>query len=73
MKLDAYEKEILASHERGEWKPEPGFAARKKHLISAARATLKKNKRVNSRISHNDLQAIQVKAMEEGMPYQALI
>ena len=32
-----------------------------------------KDKRVNIRLSSGDLKDIQVKALEEGMPYQALI
>ena len=40
---------------------------------AAARATAIKDRRVNIRLSSGDLQDIQVKAMEEGMPYQTLI
>lgn len=40
---------------------------------SAARRTLKKNKRVNIRISERDLNSIQRIATEEGIPYQTLI
>jgi predicted DNA binding CopG/RHH family protein len=34
---------------------------------------MKKNRRVNIRMSEYDLKAIQLKAMEEGMPYQTFI
>jgi len=40
---------------------------------AAARATALKDKRVNIRLSSGDLQDIQVKALEQGMPYQTLI
>ena len=40
---------------------------------AAARATAVKDKRVNIRLSSGDLQDIQVKALEQGMPYQTLI
>jgi predicted DNA binding CopG/RHH family protein len=39
----------------------------------AARATLKKNKRVNIRISESDLEQLQRRAFEEGIPYQTLM
>lgn len=42
-------------------------------MRAAARATAIKDKRVNIRLSAGDLQDIQVKALEEGMPYQTLI
>jgi predicted DNA binding CopG/RHH family protein len=72
-KLDGFEKDILASFERGEWKQVKNASVEKKRYQSYARAFLKKNKRINIRIAEYDLKAIQVKAMEEGMPYQTLI
>jgi predicted DNA binding CopG/RHH family protein len=38
-----------------------------------ARATLRKNKRIIIRMSAKDLEDIQKKAVEEGIPYQTLI
>ena len=38
-----------------------------------AKLTLKKEKRINIRISEIDLDRIQRKAIEEGIPYQTLI
>ena len=64
--------EILASFERGEWSPvrnQKGEIAR----FKAAAATLLKNKRVNIRISSRDLEGLQAKAAEEGVPYQTLM
>jgi predicted DNA binding CopG/RHH family protein len=61
MKLDPKEKEIVDSVERGEWRSIPGFA------------TFREDKRVNIRISSKDLDAIQKRALEEGLPYQTLI
>ena len=40
---------------------------------AAARATATKDRRVNIRLSSDDLNDIRVKALEEGMPYQTLI
>ena len=38
-----------------------------------ARATFKKDMRVNIRISRKDLEALQKRALEEGIPYQTLM
>jgi predicted DNA binding CopG/RHH family protein len=38
-----------------------------------AKATFRKDKRVNIRISEKDLVGLQKKAVEEGLPYQTLI
>ena len=40
---------------------------------AAARATGIKDRRVNIRLSSGDLSDMQVKALEEGVPYQTLI
>jgi predicted DNA binding CopG/RHH family protein len=40
---------------------------------AAARATAIKDRRVNIRLSSGDLSDIQIKALEEGVPYQTLI
>ena len=42
-------------------------------LRAAAEATLLKNKRVNIRISSRDLEGLQARAAEEGVPYQTLM
>lgn len=71
-KNDVYEKEVLDAYEKGELKS----VATKSELAkfkAAARATALKDKRVNIRLSSSDLQDVQVKAMQEGVPYQTLI
>lgn len=73
VKLDAEEREILASYERGEWKSVPNLKEEKAKIQRYARATLRKDKRVNIRISEKDLYQIQMKALEEGIPYQTLM
>jgi predicted DNA binding CopG/RHH family protein len=67
------EKEIIESFERDEWIPVADFPKRKKELIGYARNTLKKDKRLNIRISERDLLELQRRAVEEGMPYQTYI
>ena len=71
-KTDPYEAELLAAFERGTLKS----IATKSELSkfkAVARATAIKDRRVNIRLSSGDLQDIQVKALEEGLPYQTLI
>lgn len=67
------EQEILASFERGEWKPVRNQKGEVARFRAAAEATLLKNKRVNIRISSRDLEGLQARAAEEGVPYQTLM
>jgi len=73
MKLDKEEQNILASVEAGEWKPVKGMEARKISHREIAKATFRKDSRVNIRLPKRDVTAIQVKAMEQGIPYQTLM
>jgi len=72
IKLDEFEQELLAAYEADEFKSELTLA-RKKMLMQAAENTLTQDKRMNIRISGRDWDAIQRRALEEGMPCQALI
>jgi predicted DNA binding CopG/RHH family protein len=72
-KLSKEEKEILDSVNRGEWKTVANLEKEKRKAVLAARETLKKNKRVNIRISKVDLEYLQKRAFEEGIPYQTLM
>ena len=67
-----YEEELLAAYEAGKLKSVATRGELSK-LRAAARATAIKDRRVNVRLSAGDLQDIQVRALEEGMPYQTLI
>ncbi len=67
------EEEILASFERGEWHSVPRLKSEKARYVSIASASLAKDKRVNIRISSRDLEGIQARAAEEGIPYQTLM
>jgi predicted DNA binding CopG/RHH family protein len=73
MKLDANEKDILESVERGEWRSATGAKRSGTRYARYARATFRKDRRLNIRISSKDLDAIQKRALEEGLPYQTLI
>jgi len=71
-KSDAYERDILSAFERNQL-PSIATKAELARLKAAARATAIKDRRVNIRLSSGDLSDIQVKALEEGVPYQTLI
>ena len=73
IKLSKEEKQLLESYEKGGWRSVKNLNTQKPKYASMARETLKKNKRVNIRISERVLQGIQKKAMEEGIPYQTLM
>ena len=71
--LDKNEKELLKSFKKNEWKSVPGSSKRKEELKEYAKATIRKDKRVNIRISERDLRELQRIALREGLPYQTLI
>jgi predicted DNA binding CopG/RHH family protein len=71
--LDRYEKQILSAFESGKLKSTVTSEASLRRYREYARATLAKNKRVNIRLSTQDLSEIQTRAVEEGVPYQTLI
>ena len=72
-RLTEEEQEILDSFERGEWVPVKDLSRRKRELIRYARNSLKKDKRLNIRISERDLNELQKKAVSEGLPYQTFV
>ena len=67
--LDDYEKEILEAYENGRLKPSKS----KTNYQTIAKNTLKKTRKINIRITENDLSALQRRAAREGIPYQTLI
>jgi predicted DNA binding CopG/RHH family protein len=72
MKLEAAEKQLLESVERGDWKSGGGKRERTRYS-RYAKATFRKDRRLNIRLSGKDLEAIQKRALAEGLPYQTLI
>ena len=72
-KPDTEEQEILDAFEADELKPVPNADEEiARHRLSAE-ATFKKDSRINIRISSRDLRALQVRATQEGIPYQTLV
>jgi len=72
-RLDDEEKEILNDYEEDGFVEIPGMDAEIKKHVEYAKETFLKNRRINIRISQKNLESIQRKALEEGIPYQTLI
>ncbi|ABW68555.1 antitoxin [Desulfosudis oleivorans] len=71
--VDKEEKDLMESIEQEAWRPVKNLNREKEKALAAARNTLKKDKRINLRLSQKDYQQIQLKAIEEGIPYQTFI
>lgn len=72
-RLDREERDILDAIENGEWKSVQPEKPELERYVIIARNTLKKNERMNIRISRADLDRLKSKAAEEGIPYQTLV
>ena len=73
MKIKKEEKEILEAYERSTFKSVPNVKKEIARYREYAKSALRKNKRINIRISETDIVHIQRKATESGLPYQTLI
>ena len=73
LKFDKDELDALASYENAEWQSVKNFKEQAAQYRAYARATFRKDKRVNIRISEKDLLDLQKRAVREGIPYQTLI
>jgi len=73
IKLEKEEADLLRSVEAGEWRSTKDLDKEIKRSQEYARATFRKDRRVNIRISEKDLRGLQKRALEEGIPYQTLI
>lgn len=72
-KLDIDEKSLLESLDLGEWKSVDNLKDQISDHVQIAKNTLKKDKRVNIRLTSRDLEGIQSRALEDGIPYQTLM
>jgi len=72
IKLSNEEQEILKDFEAGEFQSVLSDE-RRKSLQEMAKQTVKKDKRINIRISSRDLESLQRRALAEGIPYQTLV
>ena len=67
MKIDADEKELLESVGRGEWKSAGGGKRERTRYSRYAKATFRKDRRLNIRLSSKDMEAIQKRALRRGV------
>lgn len=73
VELDQEEMEILDAFDAGRLKRVENMDQEIKRHQAMAEATFKKDARINIRLSSRDLRALQVRALQEGMPYQTLV
>ncbi len=74
--LDDYERDLIKAIDNDEFVEIPNQEAEMKKYREYAKYTLakmKKNKRITIRVENDDLNLIQNKAIESGIPYQTLI
>ena len=73
IKLNKDEQELLGSYERGEWRSVKNMSGEIHKAKEMARKSLRKGRRINIRLSEQDVRRLQVTALREGIPYQTLI
>ncbi len=73
MKFDDEEKKLIESIEKGEWESIANLQKEIEKSKQIAKTTLRKDQRMNIRISKKDLDALKIRAIEEGIPYQTLV
>ena len=71
--IDDDEREIIDSLEADEWISVAGAESYKAEATEIARSTMRKNRRMNVRISERDMRNLKIRAAEEGIPYQTLV
>jgi predicted DNA binding CopG/RHH family protein len=72
-KLNREEQEILDAFEGGKLRRTKDAKKLTKQHMEYAEAALRKDARINIRLSSRDLRGLQKRAMEEGIPYQTLV
>lgn len=72
-KLSTEEKDILEAVESGDWRSIRDKEKESERYQLYARDTFRKDRRINIRLAGRNLEAIQKRAMIEGIPYQTLI
>ncbi|MBI5236101.1 MAG: antitoxin [Deltaproteobacteria bacterium] len=73
IKLDKEELALQKNYEEGNWKSVKNLKAEVRRYAQYAKAQTRKDKNVNIRMASMDIEAIRVKAFEEGIPYQTLM
>jgi predicted DNA binding CopG/RHH family protein len=72
-RLDKEEQEILDAFESGNIKRSKNAKQTQKQHQSYAEAMVRKDSRINIRLSSKDLRSLQKKALAEGIPYQTFV
>ena len=72
-KLSTEEKNLLESADADDWRSIRGKKKETERFQLYARETFRKDRRVNIRMAGRDLEAIQKRAILEGIPYQTLM
>ena len=72
-KLDSEELELLESLENDEWQSVKDSDQEIRGHQEIAKNTMKKDKRINIRVSSKDLEMLKTTAVELGLPYQTLV
>jgi predicted DNA binding CopG/RHH family protein len=70
---DQEEKDLIAAYERGEFRPVRDQKKARTEAVEAARRYMRRDARINIRLSSADLEMLKRRAAEEGLPYQSLI
>ena len=70
---DDDERDLITAYQSGEFRPVKDQQRAKQTAVQAARRYLRKDARVNIRLSSADLEMLKRRAAEEGLPYQSLI
>lgn len=72
-RLNQEEQEILEAFESGKTKQSKNAKQIQKRHQSYAEAMVRKDSRINIRLSSKDLRSLQKKALAEGIPYQTFV
>ena len=70
---DDEERTLIAAYERGEFQPVKDQKGAKRNAVETAKRYMRKDARINIRLSLADLEMLKRRAVEEGLPYQTLI
>jgi predicted DNA binding CopG/RHH family protein len=70
--IDDYEKNLMSYTENEDFAPIAKEAELKEYFSKVAQETLKKDQRMNIRMTERDLKGLKALAIQEGIPYQTL-
>ena len=73
LKASVEEKEILEAFDSGNVQRSKNAAEAQRRHKQYAEAMLRKDARINIRLSSKDLRGLQKRALSEGIPYQTLV